>query len=100
MAQVRENEIGRCRCPVCSSTRAHLRFSGKQLAYITCNACNVQVFARGERSDAAMRAMHVPDEPEAPAPAPALPAPAAQRPALQAPPADVSQRAAWGVLSW
>lgn len=66
MAATRENEIGRCSCPVCKSTRARLRVSTKQLAYVTCDTCNAQVFARSDRSDEALRALHINDE-QAPA---------------------------------
>lgn len=71
----RENEIGACKCPVCSSKSARLRVSAKSLAYVTCNTCNSQVFARSDRSDEALRALHIPDAAPAPA-APPTPAPA------------------------
>jgi hypothetical protein len=88
----RENEIGHCRCPVCANTKARLRVSSKQLAYVHCDACNSQIFARSDRGDAALRAMHIkqaepqaeptttttaePVKPDAPAPAPAPKKPA------------------------
>lgn len=59
MAAARENEIGRARCPICSTDRARLRVSGKSLAYICCDTCNVQVFARSDRSDEKLRALHI-----------------------------------------
>lgn len=96
----RENEIGPCRCPLCGSTRARLRVSGKQLAYVVCNSCNAQLFARSERSDELARALHVaepapaaaPDD--APPPPPSAPAPAA--------PSTTDDKPAmgWGVLGW
>lgn len=91
----RENALGLCRCPVCDSRRASLRLSAKQLAYLVCDACNVQIFARSDRSDERLRASLIP---EAPAPAPvAAPVPAApvapatkpaQAPAMAAPAAS------------
>lgn len=101
----RENEIGRCRCPVCSSTRARLRVSTKQLAYVTCDTCNAQVFARSDRSDAALRALHIaePAEPATVDAQPAPPAPAVQHqpaPAAKPAPAPVAkpQGMGWGIL--
>lgn len=55
----RENEIGHCRCPLCKSTRANLRVSAKQLAYITCNACQSQTFCRSDVSDGHARALRI-----------------------------------------
>ena len=78
-----DNVIGRCRCPVCKGTRASLRLSAKQLTYIVCNGCNVQVFARSDVSDGYLRSLLLANEPEAeppetaPAPTPA-PTPAAK----------------------
>lgn len=79
MTAIRENEIGRARCPICSTDRARLRVSAKSLAYINCDSCNAQVFARSDRSDEKLRSMHIkeaaPAVPEAsPRPAPAAPA--------------------------
>lgn len=91
-------DIGRCRCPVCGSTAAHLRVSAKQLAYVTCNACNVQILARSDHSDGLLRKFHVVADAAVPAaaaaaapvatvaaPAPAstpVPTPPPKRPAL------------------
>lgn len=90
MAAARENELGRCRCPVCDSTRARLRLSAKQLTYVVCDACNVQVFARSDRSDERLRRLLLepgatPDPAPAPEPAPiaATPAPAVPKPAAE-----------------
>lgn len=55
MAAARENEIGRCTCPVCASDKARLRVSAKQLPYVVCDACHVQVFARSDVSDRLLR---------------------------------------------
>jgi hypothetical protein len=84
----RENEIGRAQCPVCRSPRARLRVSAKGLAYLVCDACNAQVFARSDRSDELLRAMHKPEP--VPESAPAAAPQQAQQPA----------RPGWGVLSW
>ena len=75
MSGARENEIGRCTCPVCKSTRARLRVSAKQLAYVTCDSCNAQVFSRSDRSDDALRALHIKDEPVPAQAGPASPPP-------------------------
>ena len=72
----RANALGRGRCPLCDNRRASLSFSVKNLACLTCNACNTQVFARSDRSDDLLRALILPPEVEAtPIPA-AIPAPA------------------------
>lgn len=97
-----DNVIGRCKCPVCSSTRASLRVSAKQLAYVVCNACNAQVFARSDTSDEKLRALLVSDPAPGPAPAPE-PAPAptpAPTPAPAPAPAPVPEpaRTGWGFL--
>lgn len=89
-----DRDIGRCKCPVCQSDRAHLRVSSKGLAYVVCNSCQAQVFARSDRSDELLRAMHRP-EPDPigdPAPTPA-PAPEPAPPAPTAPP-----RPSWGLF--
>lgn len=52
-----DNLIGLGRCPVCGSDKAVFKFSTKSLAYSTCNACNVQIFARSDNSDSRLRAM-------------------------------------------
>lgn len=50
-----ENLIGQGVCPVCGSHKARLTVSKKQLACLTCNACNVQIFSRSDRSDEKLR---------------------------------------------
>lgn len=95
--------IGRCKCPVCSSTRASLRLSGKSLSYVVCNACNVQVFARSDVSDEKLRALLLERDgqetpPAAPAPAPVpTPQPKAPEP-VAAPPSPAP--APSGGLGW
>lgn len=104
-------EIGRCKCPVCDSKTARLRVSAKQLAYVTCNSCNMQTFARSDRSDALLRALHIPEPLEvvtevAPAlaappaaPTPAAPARApAPKPTPAPEPAAPPPRMGWGLL--
>jgi len=100
VAAVRENEIGRCRCPVCASDRARLRVSAKQLAYVTCDTCNAQIFARSDRSDEKLRSMLVAEAaPAAPEAAPAAaPAPVAAAVPARAP--EASAAPSWGALSW
>ena len=52
-----DNLIGHGACPVCGNTKARFTFSKKSLACMVCNACNVQVFARSDNSDARMRSL-------------------------------------------
>lgn len=47
--------IGKGSCPCCGSQSAIFKVSSKQLAYVTCNACNFQGFARSDRSDEKLR---------------------------------------------
>lgn len=89
---MRENEIGKCKCPLCFSTKASLRVSAKQLAYIHCDTCHVQVFARSDRSDELARNLAI-KEPE-PAPAPVVVRATEPPP----PPPTVKAWATWGVL--
>lgn len=49
------NEIlGAISCPVCGAD-APLKETKKQKAYITCDGCGCQIFARGAVSDASLR---------------------------------------------
>lgn len=107
-----ENVIGRCKCPVCGSTRASLRVSAKQLAYVVSNCCNSQTFARSDESDAHLRALLVKAEPAAPVaaqepekpPAVATVPPAHKKPALAQPDAAPVQAppkpegTGWGIF--
>lgn len=86
-AAVRENEIGAARCPLCSSGKASLRLSTRGLVYLTCNACNCQLFARSERSDEALRNLQL----AAPAPAPVDVPPPKPQPVV--PPPDQAEKA-------
>ena len=49
-------KIGLARCPLCKSPSASVSLSKKLLVCLTCNACNLQVFARSGRSDELIRA--------------------------------------------
>ena len=95
MATARDNVLGRCRCPVCASERASLRLSEKQLTYVVCNACNLQAFARSDRSADKLRALLLDDKPEPVATAPVPPPPAI---VATPTPAAVRRAMAWGVL--
>lgn len=76
--------LGTGRCPVCGSVKARFTLSSKQLAVVTCNACNFQGFARSEHSDERLRSLITPeaapataaDPPAAPVEPVAPPAPA------------------------
>lgn len=89
-------KLGTGRCPVCGSVKARYTLSAKQLAVITCNACNFQGFARSEHSDEKLRALITPEAAPAPPPAPAAdPSPAptpAPVPAPPPPPAPAPRR--------
>ncbi len=85
-------EIGLCTCPVCGSAKAKLRVSAAQLAYVTCNSCNTQVFARSDNSDSRLRALAIK---AAPAPAPEVKPEPAPAPA----PKPETKRPSWG-LAW
>ncbi len=49
-------DIGLIKCPICAMSGAHVRETEKHRAYILCEECNVQIFARGTESDKAIRA--------------------------------------------
>lgn len=49
-------DIARCNCPVCRGDAA-LRETSKRKAYIVCENCGVQIFARGEISNRLLREM-------------------------------------------
>lgn len=54
--------IGQGSCPVCASPKARYTLSKKQLICVTCDACNVQIFARSDRSDQLLRVLVKPDQ--------------------------------------
>lgn len=89
-----EKRIGHARCPICGSEGASATLMKTQRVCITCNACKCQCFARGDESDAHMRARIVGSiernaEP-APTAKPAAPAPAQAEP----------RRQSWGIGAW
>ncbi len=90
-----EKLIGLGCCPVCSSLKARFTVSKKQLACMTCNACNSQIFARSDRSDELLRKRITPTE--APAAEFSPPAAAAAEPPLAPAPAPAKKRG-WGIL--
>ncbi len=88
--------IGRSRCPLCSSDKARLSLSKRGLSCLTCDGCNLQVFARSDNSDTRLRALVI-REPAVPAPEPAPePAPAPPAPVPPPPP----PKPAWGFGSF
>lgn len=100
--------IGQGSCPVCGSPKARYTLSKKQLICVTCDACNVQVFARSDRSDQLLRQLIKPDQVSEPAP-PAAPGatgspgeppaadPPAADPAPETPPAPPRRRS---LMEW
>lgn len=93
-----EKLIGQGACPVCGNAKARFTVSKKQLCCMTCNACNVQIFARSDNSDEKLRACI-----KAPAaePAPAAPAPAkaeAKAPPEAPAPAEKKPAPSWGFM--
>jgi hypothetical protein len=95
----RDNEIGHCRCPVCASEKARLRVSTKQLAYITCDSCNVQLFARSDRSDRLVREFVIGQAAQAAAPAPVATPPVPAELVATAQPQPARKGMGWGVLA-
>lgn len=51
----RENHLGHMSCPCCGHQKAAARLSSKGLAYVVCDACNFQGFARSAASDQHLR---------------------------------------------
>lgn len=66
--------IGTFRCPLCRSERARVTVSKANLCVVTCNGCHMQLFARSDFSDEAIRRDLVPlnAPPEQPGKAPAI----------------------------
>lgn len=58
------NLIGCGKCPICGNSKARFTVSKKMLACMTCNACNVQIFARSDNSDERLRGFIAPAKPE------------------------------------
>ncbi len=94
-------KLGTGRCPVCGSVKARYTLSSKQLAVVTCNACNFQGFARSEHSDERLRALITPEASPAPAPVDPPPAPAASpAPAAPAAPPETAPAGRRSFMSW
>lgn len=47
--------LGKCDCPVCKMSGASVRETVKGKAYILCDECMCQIFARGIKADQVMR---------------------------------------------
>lgn len=58
--------IGNCSCPLCGNNKARVKLSKAQLAVLTCNSCNCQLFARSDRSDELVRKLIKIEQPPAP----------------------------------
>lgn len=70
-------DIGLILCPCCEFPGAHVRETVKKRAYIVCDECSSQTFARGAVSDASIRRRMIASAATPPAPSPApSPAPA------------------------
>lgn len=84
--------IGPAACILCGSPTARASLMSTARVCLTCNACRLQVFSRGDESDALLRTRikgALPADPPETKPDPApIPAPA---------PAD-PPRAGWGLL--
>lgn len=67
------SDIGQCDCPVCKMSGAHVRKTTKGKAYILCDDCGCQIFARSVVSDKIMLGwvglVPTPDKKIAPPPA-------------------------------
>lgn len=48
------DKIGPAKCPLCGGT-ASLSLAKTQLPVLTCNACNIQLFTRSDKSDQLVR---------------------------------------------
>lgn len=79
-------DLGRCACPVCAGNAA-LRETIKRKAYVVCENCGVQIFARGHESDSLLRRLGGPlaGGAERAEPGPAASAPPVEPPAKQPP---------------
>lgn len=88
-------QIGRGTCPVCDSDRARFSLSKKDLVCVTCDGCNIQIFARSATSDALLRRHIKHRAEEAPAPE-AVPESTPQTP----PPAPAPEPSGTFGLKW
>lgn len=86
--------IGKITCPVCGTKDQELRQATTGRAYMNCDECDCQVFARSKFSDSKLRALVVA---AAPTPAPAPPASPKKDPPSAKPAAEPTvKRAARG----
>lgn len=69
-------KVGPATCPLCRKT-ARVSLMKTQLVCLTCNSCNMQLFARSDRSDELVRALIIAEPPKADEAAPPA-APAVQ----------------------
>lgn len=76
-------KIGLAVCPVCDTAGAKVSLSKSNLPVLTCTACSVQIFSRGDKSDEKIRARLIVEKPAEAAP-PATP-PAVQQVAPEKP---------------
>lgn len=72
--------LGKCACPICEMSGAAVRVTGKGKAYILCEECGCQIFARGFTADKKIRERVQVESTGLPAPLVA-PIPEAKKPA-------------------
>jgi hypothetical protein len=78
--------LGAAACPLCGNKAAKVKLSGtSHLAYLHCNGCSCQIFARSGTSDEKLRALIAAPANERSAPAPKPAAKAEPKPAAAAP---------------
>jgi len=90
--------IGRCRCPLCGSDKARLSLAKSQLAVMTCNGCNCQLFARSDISDGKLRQLLATEPATPPAPPPPGPEPAKPATPPAPPPPPPAAAPGWGLF--
>lgn len=95
--------IGPARCPVCSGDKARLSLAKSKLTVLTCNGCNLQVFARSDRSDEKLRLLLLaesaaPAKAPTPAPVQAMEPVPAVRTAPAPTPAPAQRGSGWGAF--
>jgi hypothetical protein len=67
MAKAARKVLGTCTCPNCGYDKAQVREDSRGFAYIKCDECDYQGFARSRRGDEKMRAKLAPASSPAPA---------------------------------